>query len=130
MNNIIIIGMAGVGKTTVGKLLAEKLGMAFFDLDKNIEIRCGVEISRIFEIEGEVGFRDRETDELQRIFNMYSNFILSVGGGCVAQLINREILGQACFLARLHTKYSKKCFYVLEWINVGHSKTDLSLVLI
>ena len=40
----------------------------------------------------------------------------------------REILGQACFLARLHTKYSKKCFYVLQWINVGHSKTDLSIL--
>ena len=92
MNNIIIIGMAGVGKTTVGKLLAEKLGMDFFDLDRNIELRCGVEVSRIFEIEGESGFRNWENNELQRIFNTHSGFILSVGGGCVAQSANREIL--------------------------------------
>jgi shikimate kinase len=92
MSNIIIIGMAGVGKTTVGKLLAEKLDMTFFDLDKNIETRCGVEVTRIFEIEGEAGFRKRETDELQRIFDTYSNFVLSVGGGCIVQSANREIL--------------------------------------
>jgi shikimate kinase len=91
--NIVIIGITGVGKTTIGKALADKLGKAFIDLDKNIELRCGVDIPTIFEIEGEAGFRDRETDELRRITNTHANYVLSIGGGCVVRAENRALLG-------------------------------------
>ena len=92
MNSIILIGMAGVGKTTVGKALADRLGVEFIDLDKNIESRCGVDISRIFEIEGEVGFREREFIELTRTLAIKSKFVLSVGGGCVIRDVNQSII--------------------------------------
>ncbi len=90
--NIIIIGITGVGKTTVGKILSEKLNKEFMDLDRNIELHCGVDIPTIFSIEGETGFRDRETNELRRVIEGHSNYVLSVGGGCVVSLENRNII--------------------------------------
>lgn len=90
--NIIIVGITGVGKTTIGKLLAETLGKEFIDLDKSIELRCGVDIPTIFEIEGESGFRERETFELRDTITRRDNFVLSVGGGCVIRDVNRELI--------------------------------------
>lgn len=90
--NIIIVGITGVGKTTIGKLMAEALGKEFIDLDKSIELRCGVDIPTIFEIEGEDGFRERETFELKETITKQHNFVLSVGGGCVIKEINRKLL--------------------------------------
>ncbi|MDQ5921162.1 MAG: shikimate kinase [Pseudomonadota bacterium] len=90
--NIVLIGITGVGKTTVGRALADNLGKEFYDLDKNIEQHCGVDIPTIFEIEGEAGFRTRETDELRRIIDNKYGFVLSVGGGCITRMENRTIL--------------------------------------
>ena len=90
--NIIIIGITGVGKTTVGKALADSLHKEFIDLDKNIELHCGVDIPTIFAIEGEGGFRERETDELRRTLKSTSSCVLSVGGGCVLRRENRQII--------------------------------------
>jgi shikimate kinase len=90
--NIIIVGITGVGKTTIGKLMAEALNKEFIDLDKSIELRCGVDIPTIFEIEGEEGFRERETFELKEIMTTQHNFVLSVGGGCVIKEINRKLI--------------------------------------
>ncbi|MCE3267859.1 MAG: shikimate kinase [Burkholderiales bacterium] len=90
--NIIIVGITGVGKTTIGKLMAEALNKEFIDLDKSIELRCGVDIPTIFEIEGEEGFRERETFELKETITKQYNFVLSVGGGCVIKKANRELL--------------------------------------
>ncbi len=91
-NNIIIVGITGVGKTTIGRLMAESLGKEFIDLDKNIELRCGVDIPTIFEIEGESGFRERETFELRETLTHERNFVLSVGGGCVISEVNQELI--------------------------------------
>ena len=91
-NNIIIIGITGVGKTTVGKILADKLNKTFIDLDRNIEVHCGVDIQRIFGIEGEEGFRQRETNELKRVINKENGYVLSLGGGCVLKEINRKLI--------------------------------------
>ena len=60
VSKIILVGMMGAGKTTIGKLLSNKLGYDFIDLDKIIEEKSGVKINTIFEIEGELGFRERE----------------------------------------------------------------------
>ncbi|MGA0449427.1 MAG: shikimate kinase, partial [Methylophilaceae bacterium] len=59
VSKIILVGMMGAGKTTIGKLLSNKLGYDFVDLDKIIEEKSGVKINTIFEIEGEAGFRER-----------------------------------------------------------------------
>ncbi|TXI91110.1 MAG: shikimate kinase [Neisseriales bacterium] len=90
--NIIIVGITGVGKTTIGKVLAEKLDKQFIDLDKYIEVTCGVDIPTIFELEGEVGFRDRETLALKQVVSQMDNYVLSLGGGCVIRSENRQII--------------------------------------
>ncbi|MFN8770293.1 MAG: shikimate kinase [Neisseriaceae bacterium] len=95
MQDIIIIGITGVGKTTVGKIIAEKLNKSFIDLDKNIESNCGVDVQTIFSIEGESGFRIRETNELKRILGAENDYVLSLGGGCVLKAENRDIIAHS-----------------------------------
>ncbi len=90
--NIIIVGITGVGKTTIGKVLSEKLDKQFIDLDKYIEVSCGVDIPTIFELEGEQGFRDRETLALKQVISQNDNYVLSLGGGCVIRSENRQII--------------------------------------
>ena len=81
----------GAGKTTIGRQLAKKLSLRFYDSDHEIEKRTGVKISLIFEIEGEEGFRRRETQVLRELSQM-NNIVLSTGGGAVTQVENREVL--------------------------------------
>lgn len=95
LKNIIIIGITGVGKTTVGKFLAEKLNKQFIDLDKYIELAYGVDIPTIFELEGESGFRERESDCLRQVFEHHTNYVLSLGGGCVIKTENRQIISRS-----------------------------------
>lgn len=94
IKNIIIVGITGVGKTTIGKHLAENLKKQFIDLDKFIEISCGVDIPTIFELEGEQGFRERETDALNQVVSEYDDYVLSLGGGCVIRNENRLIISR------------------------------------
>src|SRR4051812_27165037 len=65
--NIFIVGLMGSGKTTIGRLLARKLGMRFVDSDHEIEARTGASIPWIFEIEGEQSFRRREADVIRAL---------------------------------------------------------------
>lgn len=81
----------GAGKTTIGRQLAKKLSLQFYDSDHEIEKRTGVKISLIFEIEGEEGFRRRETQVIRELSQM-NNIVLSTGGGAVTQAENREVL--------------------------------------
>ena len=87
--HIILIGPMGAGKSTIGRLLSEHLETTFVDLDKEIEDRSGAKIPWIFDIEGEEGFRERETQTLLDVLNM-SPFVLATGGGCVLKPENRE----------------------------------------
>jgi len=91
--NIFLVGMMGAGKTTVGRLLAHFLGKTFYDSDREIQKRTGVGIPVIFEIEGEEGFRKRETDMLAELAKM-ENIVLATGGGAVLSLENRRLLKQ------------------------------------
>ncbi|MBE9568546.1 MAG: shikimate kinase AroK [Proteobacteria bacterium] len=89
--NIFLIGLMGTGKTTVGRQLSRRLKMDFYDSDRVIEERTGVDIPLIFEKEGEEGFRKREAaviDELTR----KKNIILATGGGAVLDSRNRNHL--------------------------------------
>ncbi len=92
MPDIILVGITGVGKTTIGRELATVLGKKFIDLDKNIELSCGVDIPTIFSIEGELGFRKRETNELIKSLHNETDYVLSLGGGVLTIDENRKIL--------------------------------------
>ena len=89
--NIFLVGMMGAGKTTVGKFLANFLNKTFFDSDREIQKRTGVSIPVIFEIEGEAGFRKRETEMLWELMKA-ENIVLATGGGAVLSIENREML--------------------------------------
>lgn len=86
--NIYLVGMMGAGKTTVGKMLAKKLGRTFIDSDHEIEKRCGVSIPTIFEMEGEEGFRKREAAVIDDL-TMQRDLVLATGGGAVLLPENR-----------------------------------------
>ena len=91
--NIILIGMMGAGKTTVGKLLAKQLGKTFVDSDEEIQRRTGVTIPHIFDVEGETGFRQRESAVLEELMKR-RDIVLATGGGAVLSPQNRTILRQ------------------------------------
>jgi len=88
---IFLVGMMGVGKTTIGRHLAAALGREFVDLDHAIEARCGVRIATIFDIEGEAGFRRRETASLDE-HTRRPGLVLATGGGAVLAEDNRRML--------------------------------------
>ena len=92
--NIVLVGPMGSGKTTVGRRLAYELNQDFFDTDHEIIDKTGVTIDHIFDIEGEEGFRERESKILENLCQM-SNIILATGGGIVILPKNREILKNA-----------------------------------
>jgi len=92
--NIVLVGPMGSGKTTVGRRLAHQLNLDFFDTDHEIINKTGVTIDHIFDIEGEDGFRRRESKILENLCQM-SNIILATGGGIVILSKNRKILKNA-----------------------------------
>ncbi|CAG0878785.1 unnamed protein product [Cyprideis torosa] len=103
--NIFLIGPMGAGKTTVGRNIARRLKMDFFDSDKEIERLCGVSIPTIFEYEGEQGFRDRETKIIDEL-TQRSPILLATGGGSVLREENRRMLRQrgTVFYLRVNLK--------------------------
>lgn len=93
MGNIILIGMPGSGKTTVGKLLAKKLGKVFVDADAAIVEKAGMTIPEIFAQQGEAGFRAVETAVLAEL-GKRSGLVIATGGGCVTREENYPLLHQ------------------------------------
>ena len=91
----------GAGKSTVGKVLAKKLGRRFLDADHVIEERCGVKIPVIFEMEGEEGFRKREAQAIQDITAEHE-IVLATGGGAVLLAGNRQALSERGTVIYLH----------------------------
>jgi shikimate kinase/3-dehydroquinate synthase len=92
-NNIFLVGLMGAGKTTIGRLLARKLGRRFIDSDHEIEARTGASIPWIFEIEGEASFRRREADVI-RDLTAQSGIVMATGGGAVLNEANRALLAE------------------------------------
>jgi len=100
MRNIFLIGPMGSGKTTIGRQLASRIGKEFYDTDKEIEKRTGVDVARIFEIEGEDGFRARETKMLKDLASK-NDTIIATGGGAILVEENRNCIkenGQVVYL--------------------------------
>ena len=91
LNNIYLIGPMGAGKTTIGRLLAEELNKQFLDSDLVIEERAGADISWIFDVEGEAGFRVREKNVIKELTTL-DNIVLATGGGAILAEENRKHL--------------------------------------
>jgi shikimate kinase len=98
--NIYLVGPMGAGKSTIGRVLAAELHLSFRDSDKVIEDRTGADIPWIFDMEGEEGFRDRESAVLEEL-SQSKDVVIATGGGIILRPINREIMkssGYVCYL--------------------------------
>jgi shikimate kinase len=101
--NIYLVGMMGAGKTTAGRLLARRLKLEFLDSDHELERRCGVKIPVIFEIEGEAGFRARETQVIAELTRL-DGVVLATGGGAVLAEECRRRLAARGTVLYLHAR--------------------------
>jgi len=93
MKNIVLIGFMGTGKTTIGKLLSEKLSFPFFDTDKIIEQNTDMSIPQLFEKVGEKEFRNYET-EVVKLLSDTEGCVISCGGGIVLNKTNMDLLSK------------------------------------
>lgn len=98
--NLFFVGPMGAGKTTIGRRIAEMIGLPFFDLDHEIEVRTGASIALIFDIEGEQRFRERESALLHEL-TAQPSLVLATGGGIVLSNNNRNILRAQGFVVWL-----------------------------
>lgn len=92
-NNIFLVGLMGSGKTTIGRLLARRLGKRFVDSDHAIEARTGASIPWIFEIEGEASFRRREAETIREL-TAQDDIVLATGGGAILNPASRALLAE------------------------------------
>jgi shikimate kinase len=105
--SLFLTGPMGAGKSTIGRQLSRQLKMAFYDSDREIELRTGVDIPLIFELEGEPGFRKRERlviDELTAL----SNIVLATGGGAILDPENRRHLSERGVVIYLHASVNQQ----------------------
>ncbi|WP_374350073.1 shikimate kinase [Chitinimonas sp.] len=98
--NFFLIGLMGAGKTTVGRALARLTRKDFVDSDHEVEARTGVRIPTIFDIEGEAGFRSRETEAIHDLCRR-QGLVLATGGGAVLSAANRSCLAANGFVIYL-----------------------------
>ncbi len=105
--NIILIGPMGSGKSTIGNIIARRLHRDFQDSDHFIEERTGVDIARIFDVEGEQGFRDRETNALNELLSE-NNQVIATGGGSVLRRENQQLLKQRGYIIFLDTSINQQ----------------------
>ncbi|HET9191188.1 MAG TPA: shikimate kinase AroK [Rudaea sp.] len=100
--NLFLVGPMGAGKSTLGKRVAETLDLPFFDLDHEIQAQCGADVALIFDIEGERGFRRRESAMLAE-FAARDGIVLATGGGAILADENRDLLRARGFVVFLET---------------------------
>ena len=104
--NIFVIGLMAVGKSTVGRYLSDALDMPFVDSDHEIEERAGAEISWIFDVEGEEGFRDREEHVIDEL-SQRDGIVVATGGGVVKRKANRDHLAARGIVVHLDCPLDK-----------------------
>lgn len=97
----------GAGKSTVGLLLSRQLKRPFFDTDHEVQRRTGVDVSWIFDLEGEAGFRDRETMALRELIQ-HEGAIISTGGGTVVREENRKLISENGHVIFLTTDFDEQ----------------------
>ena len=105
--NIILIGPMGSGKSTIGKIIARRLHREFEDSDHYIEERTGVDIARIFDVEGEQGFRDREANALVELLDS-NDRVIATGGGSVLRGENQQLLKQKGYIVFIDTSLNQQ----------------------
>ena len=107
MNNIFIIGPYGAGKSSIGYQLGQLLNMPFYDSDREIEKRAGVDIDWMFTIEGEKGFRVRELQIIKELTQM-SGIIIATGGGTVVIPECRKLLQEKGYVIYLQVPFEEQ----------------------
>lgn len=105
--NIFLVGPMGAGKSTIGRHLAQQLNMEFYDSDQEIEKRTGADVSWVFDVEGESGFRDRE-EKLINELTKKQGIILATGGGSVKSRETRNCLSARGLVVYLQTTIAKQ----------------------
>jgi len=105
--NLFIVGPMGAGKSTIGKRVADRLGFRFMDCDRVLEQRTGANIPLIFDLEGEQGFRDRESALLEELTQLQA-IVLATGGGVVLDPANRTALRERGFVVMLRTSVEEQ----------------------
>ena len=105
--NLFVVGPTGAGKTSVGRRLAVHYGLSFIDLDQEVEQHCGVDVSTVFEIEGEAGFRQREGALLDAL-SQRSGVLLATGAGAVLAPDNRQWLAERGFVVWLQASIDQQ----------------------
>lgn len=101
---IALIGLRGAGKSTVGRLLSEKLGIPFFELDRLVEQASGVSLSMIFDLYGQPGFRRFERECLDDLLRSHSRFVVATGGSLVLEPVTYRTLLSSCYTMWLQAK--------------------------
>jgi shikimate kinase len=105
-NRVFLVGPMGAGKTTLGRHLARTLKVGFVDSDQEIERRTGADIPWIFDIEGEEGFRKRETEAIEDL-TLREGIVLATGGGAVLKPENRDFLRSRGLVVYLYASVDK-----------------------
>lgn len=107
MQNVILVGPMGAGKSTIGRLLAKELRLHFKDSDKEIEQRTGADIPWIFDVEGEQGFREREQSMVVELCELHG-VVIATGGGVVLRPENRQALRDGGRVVYLHASVEQQ----------------------
>jgi shikimate kinase len=105
--NLVLVGPMGAGKTSIGRRLGERFGLAFVDADREIEARTGAAVATIFECEGEAGFRDRERAVLAGLL-AGEGVVIATGGGAVLDPGTRRLLRERGFVVHLHVSVDQQ----------------------
>ena len=105
--NVYLVGPMGSGKTTIGKRVASKLGLEFLDCDSILESRTGASVNLIFDVEGEEGFRERES-ALLRELSARRGCLIATGGGCILRPENRALMKRTGMVVYLRTSVAQQ----------------------
>ena len=106
-HNLFIVGATGAGKTSIGRRLAVHYELPFIDIDQEIERVCGVDVSTVFQIEGEAGFRQRETCAIDEC-SQRGGVIMATGAGAVLAARNRALLAAHGYVVWLQTSVEQQ----------------------